>query len=140
MDKARVLFLCTGNSCRSQMAEAIVNAHLGDRWQAFSAGSQPAGYVHELAKKVLLEIGIDHNGMSKSTDIFGGVPFDLIITLCDQAADGCPVWLGKGKQVHLPFADPAKVIGDEDEKIAAFRAVRDDIISGVIGLLEQEKI
>ncbi len=140
MDRARVLFLCTGNSCRSQMAEAIVNAQLGDRWQAFSAGSHPAGYIHPLAIKALSEIGIELLGRSKSLEEFQGLSFDLVVTLCDQAADGCPVWLGKGRQVHLPFLDPAKVTGDEDEKMAAFRSVRDEIISGVIGLLNQEKI
>jgi len=139
MDSARVLFLCTGNSCRSQMAEAIVNAKMGDRWQAFSAGSHPAGYIHPLAIKVLSEIGIEHQGRSKSLEEFQGLSFDLVVTLCDQAADECPVWLGKGKRVYVPFPDPAKVTGDETEIMTAFREVRDEIISGVIDLLNQEK-
>ena len=137
MRKARVLFLCTGNSCRSQMAEAIVNAQLGDRWEAFSAGSHPTWYVHPLTTKALAEIGIDHQGRSKLVDEFRQMTFDLVVTLCDQAADECPVWLGKGKRIHLPFPDPAKVTGDEDEKMAAFRMVRDEIASEITRLLGQ---
>lgn len=138
MDRAQVLFLCAGNSCRSQMAEAIVNAQLGDRWQAFSAGSHPAGYIHPLAIKVLSEIGIEHQGRSKSIDEFQGQSFELVITLCDQAADECPVWLGKGMRFHMPFPDPATVNGSDDEKMAAFREVRTGIISGITRLLNQE--
>jgi arsenate reductase len=135
MQKSRVLFLCTGNACRSQMAEAIVNSRLVDRWEAFSAGSQPAGYVHPLAIKVLAEIEIDHHGRSKSIDEFSGKSFDVVITLCDEADDECPVWLGKGKNLHNPFPDPAKVLGTEAEKMAAFREVRDGIATTVTNLL-----
>lgn len=135
MDKARVLFLCTGNSCRSQMAEAIVNTHLGESWEAYSAGSHPAGYVHPLALKALSEIGIDHHGRSKSIEGFRDLPFDLVVTLCDQADAECPVWLGKGRRVHRPFPDPAKVTGSEAERMAAFRAVRDGIAREITELL-----
>jgi arsenate reductase len=135
MNKSRVLFLCTGNSCRSQMAEAIVNSQMGDHWEAYSAGSHPSGYVHPLALKALSEIGIDHQGRSKSIDEFHGQAFDVVVTLCDQADDECPVWLGKGKKLHNPFSDPAKVIGSEEMKMAAFRAVRDAIIAQIPGLL-----
>ena len=127
MNKARILFLCTGNSCRSQMAEAIVNANLGDRLQAFSARSKPAGYVHPFAVKALSEIGIDHQGRTKSVEEFRDQPFDVVVTLCDQADNECPVWLGKCVRLHKPFPDPAKVIGNEAEKMVAFRAVRDGI-------------
>ena len=127
MNKHRVLFLCTGNSCRSQMAEAIVNTRLGDRWEASSAGSHPAGYVHPFAIKVLSEIGIEHQGRSKSLDEFRNQKFDLVVTLCDQADAECPVWLGSGSRVHIPFPDPAAASGDDDGKIAAFREVRDNI-------------
>jgi arsenate reductase len=137
MDKSRVLFLCTGNSCRSQMAEAIINTRMGDRWEAYSAGSRPAGYVHPLAIKALAEIGIDHQGRSKSIDEFRDQAFDAVITLCDQSDDECPVWLGKGRKLHNPFSDPAKVSGSEEEKMAAFREVRDEIIAEVPGLLDQ---
>jgi arsenate reductase len=91
--KRRVLFLCSGNSCRSQMAEAMVNARMGDAWQAFSAGTQPAGYVHPKALQALSEIGIQHEERSKSADEFRDMPFDLVVTVCDGAAENCPVWL-----------------------------------------------
>jgi arsenate reductase len=135
MAKSRVLFLCTGNSCRSQMAEAIVNDRLGDRWEASSAGSHPAGFVHPLALEALAEIGIDHRGRSKSIDEFHGQSFNVVITLCDQDDEECPVWLGKGKNLHNPFPDPAKVTGNDAEKLAAFRMVRDEIIAQLPGLL-----
>lgn len=130
-----MLFLCVGNSCRSQMAEAIVNSRLGDRWEAFSAGSHPIGYVHPLAIKVLSEMGIEHQGRSKSVDEFRGQSFDVVVTLCDQADDECPVWLGKGRNLHNPFSDPTKVTGTEAQKIAAFREVRDAITAEVTRLL-----
>lgn len=129
MEKMRVLFLCTGNSCRSQMAEAVVNARMGDRWEAYSAGSRPAGYVHPLAIKALAEIGVDHQGKSKSMDEFRNQAFDTVITLCDQSDDECPVWLGKGKIIHNPYPDPAKVTGSDAEKMAAFRGTRDEFIA-----------
>jgi len=127
----KVLFLCTGNSCRSQMAEAIVNARLGDRWQAFSAGTRPAGFVHPRALEALREIGIQHQGNSKRAEEFRGTDFDLVVTVCDAAADECPVWLGKGKRVHHSFPDPAKAEGTDEEIRSVFRAVRDDIERGI---------
>lgn len=133
--KRKVLFLCTGNSCRSQMAEAIVNARLGNDWEAFSAGTQPSGYVHPLAIRALSEIGIQHQGRSKSTDEFKGAAFDLVITVCDHAAENCPLWLGKGARAHLGFPDPAKAVGDESEIMAAFRSVRDAIEAQVIDFI-----
>ena len=135
MHKSRVLFLCTGNSCRSQMAEAIVNASLGDQWEAFSAGSRPAGFVHPLALKALSEVGIDHHGRSKSIDEYRGQSFDVVVTLCDQADEECPIWLGKGRISHRPFPDPADVTGDDGEKLAAFREVRDEIADELASLL-----
>ena len=119
--------MCTGNSCRSQMAEAIVNARFNDRWAAFSAGSRPAGQVHPLAIKVLAEIGIEHQGRSKSVNEFLGQSFELVVTLCEDSEDECPVWLGKGRKLHRPFPDPARVTGSDAEKLQTFRAVRDDI-------------
>lgn len=127
----KVLFLCTGNSCRSQMAEAIVNARLGQEWEAVSAGTKPAGYVHPKALAALAEIGIQHAGWSKFADEFKGVDFDLVVTVCDSAAEECPVWLGKGKHEHHSFPDPSKM-DDMDE----FRKVRDDIEREMISLLE----
>jgi arsenate reductase len=129
--KKKVLFLCTGNSVRSQMAEAIVNARLGDRWEAISAGTKLAGYVHPKALAALAEIDIQHAGRSKPADEFRGVDFDLVITLCDSAAEECPVYLGKGKRIHHSFPDPA-----ETDEIDDFRKIRDDIGSEIIALLE----
>ena len=131
MNKRKVLFLCTGNSCRSQMAEAIVNARLGGTWEAVSAGTKPAGYVHPKALTVLAEIGIQHQGHSKLVDEFKGVDFDLVVTVCDSAAEECPVWLGKGKRVHHSFPDPAKT-----DDLNDFRKVRDAIEREIIALLE----
>lgn len=135
----KVLFLCTGNSCRSQMAEAIVNSTYADQWEAVSAGTQPAGYVHPKAIAVLKEIGITHKGSSKNTDQFRGVDFDLVVTVCDDAAENCPVWLGKGKRVHIGFPDPAKAVGDEEQVMAVFRAVRDDIHDKVLDYLDSHQ-
>jgi arsenate reductase len=137
--KRHVLFLCTGNSCRSQVAEAIVNAHLGDAWAAASAGTQPAGYVHPLALQVLAEMGIaPTHPRSKSTEEFRSAPFDLVVTVCDDAAENCPVWLGPGRRVHLGFPDPAQAQGSPEEILAAFRQVRDDIAERVIALLTND--
>jgi arsenate reductase len=132
-----VLFLCTGNSCRSQIAEAIVNARLSDKWRAFSAGTEPAGYVHPKALQVLEEIGITHTGQSKSTEQFREMDFDLVVTVCDDAAENCPVWLGKGKRTHLSFPDPAKAQGTDEETLAVFRSVRDAIADQIPALLRE---
>ncbi len=133
--RKKVLVLCTGNSCRSQMAEALINDFLGDRWQAYSAGTQPSGYVHPLAIRALEELGIQHQGESKSVEAFYGQDFDVVITVCDDAAENCPVWLGKGKRAHIGFPDPAKAVGSEAEKLAAFRQVRDDIRARILDYL-----
>ena len=134
----KVLFLCTGNSCRSQMAEAVVNARLADAWQAVSAGTAPAGYVHPLAVRALAEIGIEHTGRSKHVDEFRDESFDLVVTVCDSAAEQCPLWLGQGRRMHLSFPDPAKATGTEEEVMAAFRRVRDDIATRIPALLQSQ--
>lgn len=128
--KRKVLFLCTGNSCRSQMAEAIVNARLSDEWEAVSAGTKPTGYVHPKALEALKEIGIEHTGRSKLADEFKGVDFDLVVTVCDSAAEECPLWLGKGKKVHHSFPDPAQTGNMSD-----FRMVRDRMLQEIPALL-----
>lgn len=128
--RRKVLFLCTGNSCRSQMAEAIVNARFGEEWQAFSAGTKPAGFVHPKAIAALAEIGIRHTGRSKSVDEFRDADFDLVVTVCDSAAEECPVWLGKGKRLHHGFPDPARTDDMED-----FRRVRDAMLTVLPALL-----
>lgn len=131
----KVLFLCTGNSCRSQMAEAIVNARFGDEWQAVSAGTRPAGYTHPKAIAALAEIGIQHQGRSKHVDEFLGQEFDLVVTVCDSAAEDCPVWLGKGKKVHHSFFDPATT-----DDMADFRRVRDEIVQVIPNLLRDANL
>jgi arsenate reductase len=134
--KKTVLFLCTGNSCRSQMAEGLVNHALGDRWKAYSAGTAPAGYVHPLAVEVMAELGIDISGQqSKSADRFRDAPLDLVVTVCDDAAENCPVWLGRGRKVHTGFEDPARATGSDEERLAVFRRVRDEILQEVFALL-----
>ena len=136
--KRKVLFLCTGNSCRSHLAEAIVNARLGDSWEAVSAGTRPAGYVHPMALAALAEIGIQHSGRSKLVDEFRGVNFDLVVTVCDSAAEDCPVWLGVGKRVHHSFTDPAKAEGTDEQKMEVFRQVRDQIAEEIPAILLQQ--
>ncbi|MEI6181409.1 MAG: arsenate reductase ArsC [Chloroflexales bacterium] len=126
----KVLFLCTGNSCRSQMAEAIINAQLGATWQAFSAGTKPSGYVHPKALRALAEIGITHTGTSKHADTLRDLAFDLVITVCDAAAEDCPLWLGQGKRLHHSFPDPAVT-----DDMATFRTVRDAIEKELPALL-----
>jgi len=122
MEPKKILFLCTGNSCRSQMAEAIINAKFPTEWQAFSAGTKPAGFVHPKALSALEEVGIIHEGRSKNFMEFLEVDFDLVITVCDSAAEECPIWFGQGKRLHHGFPDPAVT-----DDIQDFRAVRDAI-------------
>ncbi len=135
MKRKKVLFVCTGNSCRSQMAEAIVNERLGEQWQARSAGTKPVGYVHPLAIRALQEIGIQHTGFSKSVTDFISEEIDLVVTVCDSAAEECPVWLSPGKTVHLGFPDPALTKGSEAIVMNVFRQVRDEIQDQVTQLL-----
>lgn len=135
--KRQVLFLCTGNSARSQMAEGLVNHLRGDEWHAVSAGTVPAGYVHPTAIRVLQEIGVDISAArSKSMEEFRDVPFDVVITVCDDAAANCPLWLGKGKRMHIGFPDPAQASGSDEQIVAMFRAVRDAIQQQVIPILD----
>ncbi len=135
--KKRVLFLCTGNSARSQMAEAIVNARLGDSWEATSAGTKPAGFVHPIALVALEQIGIHHTGRSKSIDEFKGTQFDLVITVCDSAAKECPLWLGQGRKIHIGFPDPALAPGNYNEMLMAFINIRDGMEKKIIPLLQE---
>jgi arsenate reductase len=139
MSKRRVLFLCTGNSCRSQMAEGLVNHYLGDRWEAFSAGTRPSGYVHRLAVRAMAELGIDISSYrSKSTDEYRGTAPDRVITVCDHASRNCPAWLGQGIVVHIGFPDPAAAEGSEEAQMAVFRHVRDGLRDQVLSYLESD--
>jgi arsenate reductase len=118
------------------MAEALVNARLVGDWQAVSAGTKPSGYVHPNALAVLAEIGIQHEGRSKLVDEFRSDDFDLVVTVCDSAAEECPLWLGKGRRVHRSFPDPAKVEGTNEHVMSVFRNVRDDIEREIVPLLK----
>lgn len=139
LPRRRVLFLCTGNSARSQMAEGLVNHFLKDRWEAFSAGTHPTGYVHPLAIQAMQELGIDISGQrSKSVEEFHGQAFDAVITLCDSAAQECPAWLGPGRAIHLGFPDPAQADGILEDRLEAFRRVRDSIRDQVLRYLAEE--
>jgi arsenate reductase len=116
------------------MAEGFINAQLADRFEAQSAGTKPAGYVHPQAIAALREIGIDiTDHRSKSTDEFKETSFDVVITVCDSAAENCPVWLGQGKRVHIGFPDPAAA--PPDQQAEQFRAVRDAIQDQLLGYL-----
>jgi arsenate reductase len=137
MPKQRVLFLCSGNSCRSQMAEAIVNARHSNRWLAYSAGNRPKGFVHPMVYQVLEEKDIHPTGTSKGMDAVKGIPFDLVITVCSSDAEDCPLWLGPGRQLHHAYADPSLVTGPENEQLAAFRKLRDEMLVELPYLLEK---
>lgn len=138
MHKRRVVFLCTGNSARSQMAEGLVNQLVGEQWEAHSAGTEPTGKVHPLAIRAMSDLDIDISGhRSKSTDEFRDTPFDLVVTVCDDAAENCPVWLGEGNVVHIGFPDPAAATGSEAERLDKFRAVRDGLREQILAHLAQ---
>jgi arsenate reductase len=133
----KVLFLCTGNSCRSQMAEAITNTLLTSEWKAYSAGTHPTGEIHPLAIQALHEIGIEHHGYSKNVSELQDITFNLVVTVCDSAAEECPIWLGPGIRRHHSFPDPAKALGSEEVRLQAFRRVRDRIVIEIPNLLEK---
>jgi len=126
--KPTVLILCTGNSCRSHMAEGILRASTGDQLDVQSAGSDPAGHVHPLAVRVMEEIGIDiSHHRSKHLDEFISQDIETVITVCGNADVACPVFPGQVNRLHWPFDDPAKANGDEEAQLAVFRRVRDEI-------------
>ncbi len=126
-EKIKVLFLCTGNSCRSQIAEGWARELKGNVIDAYSAGILPIG-VSSRAIKVMAEEGVDISmHQSQHIDEFSGIDFDYVVTLCDNAAENCPVFSGKAKVIHKPFDDPYFASGSEEEVMATFRKVRDDI-------------
>jgi len=136
--KKRVLILCTGNSCRSQMAEGWIRHDLGQLVDVFSAGTQ-VSIVHPLAIAVMAEAGVDISShRSKSLQEFWGQPFDLVVTVCDSAREACPMFLGAAKQIHESFPDPAGFTGTEEEVLGKFREVRDQIRSGLVPLVRRE--
>ena len=126
--KPTILVLCTGNSCRSQMAEGVLRAAAGDLLDAQSAGSNPAGHIHPLAIQVMAEIGIDiSTHRSKHMNEFLGRPVETVITVCGFADQACPIFPGQISRHHWGFADPAKAIGSAEEVLQCFRKVRDEI-------------
>lgn len=134
----KVLFLCTENACRSQMAEGLVNHDLAGQVTAFSAGVRPT-QVNPRAVRVMGELGIDiSHHRSKSGSELAGEHFDLVITVCDQAAEECPLFPGDTEVRHVGFPDPAKATGTEEEILTEFRRVRDDLRARLIPLLQQK--
>ena len=129
MSKAKVLFLCTGNSARSQMAEAFLKKHGGDRYDAYSAGTDPKG-INPYTEKVMKEMGISLTGQysKHAKEYMGKVHFGYLVTVCGEAEKNCPTaFPGISQRIHWSFEDPAAIIGTEEEKLTKFREVRDQI-------------
>ena len=128
MSRPRVLILCTGNSCRSHMAEGILRQSAGDLFEVFSAGSKPTGSVHPLALEALREIGIDASDhTSKSMELFLDQGIDVVITVCGNADQACPVFPGQVARYHWPFEDPPHAVREGETDLDAFRRIRDEI-------------
>jgi arsenate reductase len=134
----KVLFLCTENACRSQMAEGLVNHDLAGQVRAWSAGVRPSR-VNPRAVQVMAELGIDISQQrSKSVDDLAGVQFDLVITVCDRARQECPVFFGPAEVLHVGFPDPAQATGTDAEILAVFQQVRDEMRQQLIPLLKEK--
>lgn len=137
--KKRVLFLCTGNSCRSQMAEGWLRHLAGNRYTVVSAGTAP-GMLHPHAVEAMREIGIDISHQhAKHVGIFGSQRFDAIITVCDRAKETCPIVPAAGLTLHWSFEDPAEAQGSAEERRAAFRRIRDDIGAHIRRFIEADQ-
>ncbi len=129
--KKKVLFLCTGNSCRSQMAEGLLRHKAKDSFEVASAGTNPHP-VNPLAVKIMEEIGVDISGHnSKSVNKFLNQEFDYIITVCNQANETCPIFPGRTKSIHWDLKDPAQAEGSEEEKLKTFRQIRKELMSRI---------
>ena len=138
MERQRVLILCIGNSCRSQMAEGLVNFYLGEVWEAYSAGSAPSGTVNPLVVRAMAELSIDiSEGVSESVEVYRDLRPELVVTVCDNAAKNCPVWIGEGSVAHMPFEDPADTVGSVAERMAACRRVRDLMRDKLLAYLQR---
>lgn len=125
--KQRILFLCTHNSARSQMAEGLLRSLAGDRFEAYSAGTE-ATFVRPLAIRAMAEIGIDISGQeSKTLDRYLGEPFEAVITVCDDANEACPVFFGARRRVHWSLPDPSRASGTEEEQLGVYREVREEL-------------
>jgi arsenate reductase len=141
MNKIKVLFLCTGNSARSQMAEALLRSYAGDRYEAYSAGMEPKE-IHPLTKKVMNEAGIDMSGQHSKAlkDYIGRVHFGYLITVCNKAEEKCPATFpGMGQRLHWDIEDPSKFAGSEDEKLNKFREIREIIKTKVQDWVNSQK-
>jgi arsenate reductase len=137
--KSTVLFLCTGNSCRSQMAEGFLRRHGGDKFEVRSAGTHPTT-LNPLAVKAMSETGVDISSHeSKSASLFTGEEFTYVITVCDHAKESCPIFPGTSIRLHWPFDDPADATGSEEERLAVFRRVRDEIDKRIREFVAQTK-
>ena len=138
--RKRVLVLCTGNSCRSQMAEGWVNTRLKDKWEACSAGTSPAARVHPLAVRVMAEAGVDISGqLPQHVEGFVRDKWDLVVTVCDSAAETCPIFPAPVARMHVSFPDPAGATGSEGERLAVFRKVRDDIRDRLLAAIRERE-
>ena len=138
-DRKKLLFVCTGNSARSQMAEGLLRHIAGDRFEAFSAGTRPTDIRPE-AMRVMDEIGIDISGQyPKFVDKFIGQNFDYVVTVCDNANESCPLFPGRAERLHWSFQDPAAVQGSEIERLSAFRKIRDEIRARIGSFLQQSR-
>src|SRR6266404_7998647 len=138
-DRKKLLFVCTGNSARSQMAEGLLRHIAGDRFEAFSAGTRPTDIRPE-AMRVMDEIGIDISGQyPKFVDKFIGQNFDYVVTVCDNANESCPLFPGSAERLHWSFQDPAAVQGSEIERLSAFRKIRDEIRARIGSFLQQSR-
>jgi arsenate reductase (thioredoxin) len=136
--RQKVLFLCTGNSARSQMAEGLLRHMAGDRFEVFSAGTRPVG-LNPNAVKALSEVGIDISGSrSKSVDEFAGQNFDYLVTVCDNAKESCPIFPGGGKRIHRSFEDPAAA--PVNQQMDMFRKIRDEISNWLTGFVGEGKL
>ncbi|HET7712689.1 MAG TPA: arsenate reductase ArsC [Thermoanaerobaculia bacterium] len=141
--KKKILFLCTGNAARSQMAEALADAFHGDKVEAVSCGSRPTGWVHPLAVKAMADKGVDISGArSKSADEFRDQPFDIVVTVCDSAAQDCPTWPGAKRIEHWPIVDPSFGPDDPATRYDRFIATRDELekrIDALVGGISDEQ-
>jgi arsenate reductase (thioredoxin) len=135
--RKRLLVLCTGNSCRSQMAEGFINRLLGDEWEAHSAGTVPAAQVNPLAVRVMAEVGVDiADQRPKHVDAMVDQRWDLVVTVCDSARQACPSFPHPGQQLHASFPDPAEATGSEAERLMVYRQVRDAIRERLVPVVQ----
>ena len=142
MSKAKVLFLCTGNSARSQMAEAFLRKYGGEQFEAYSAGLEPKD-INPYTNRVMEEVGVSLSGQYSKhlKEYMGKMHFGYLITVCDEADKNCPTaFPGMGQRIHWSFEDPAAFVGSDDEKLAKFREVRDQIEQRIKAWLEEPRI